>query len=271
MVAPADKRADINRRNAQHSTGPRTEAGKGRSSMNAVKHGLTAQAALLRGEDAEELRLFAQSLEAGLRPMGPLQKILVQRIVAIAWKLQRVAAAEVEAAQSMDASEVRKWERGQEMKRQVPFAPVRLGPHPEPRTGGRLLADSFREFGPGGATPVDGALIRITTYELKLEGALRATMRELRALQREDPFPAPEEPEGERVPEPAPAPENVAGVVPAVSAPQAGRLNGNSKSTVDVGDAPATAVDDGTHAPRSIEPTGPAPRADGNPSEGAGP
>lgn len=30
-----------NRRNAQHSTGPRTSAGKPRSSQNALKHGFT--------------------------------------------------------------------------------------------------------------------------------------------------------------------------------------------------------------------------------------
>jgi hypothetical protein len=34
-------RAEINRMNAQHSTGPRTEAGKQQSSLNAVSHGLT--------------------------------------------------------------------------------------------------------------------------------------------------------------------------------------------------------------------------------------
>ena len=34
---------EANRRNAQNSTGPRTEAGKQRSSRNAVRHGLTAE------------------------------------------------------------------------------------------------------------------------------------------------------------------------------------------------------------------------------------
>jgi hypothetical protein len=40
-IAPLD-RAAINRANAQHSTGPRTESGKQRSSLNALRHGLTA-------------------------------------------------------------------------------------------------------------------------------------------------------------------------------------------------------------------------------------
>lgn len=34
-------RAEINRANAQHSTGPKTEAGKKQSSLNALRQGLT--------------------------------------------------------------------------------------------------------------------------------------------------------------------------------------------------------------------------------------
>ena len=34
---------EANRRNAQNSIGPRTEAGKQRSSRNAARHGLTAE------------------------------------------------------------------------------------------------------------------------------------------------------------------------------------------------------------------------------------
>jgi len=41
--------ANIN--NAQHSTGPRTEEGKAASSLNSLKHGLTAKTVLLPGED----------------------------------------------------------------------------------------------------------------------------------------------------------------------------------------------------------------------------
>jgi len=280
MVAPADnpfdKRLAANRRNAQKSTGPRTDEGKARSSLNAVKHGLTAQTALLNGEDAEELRTFAESFEKHLRPMGPLQKILVQRIIAIGWKLRRVADAEAEAARAMDEEELRGWERQRDFKRELPFAPVKLRPRPQPRTGGRLLADSFREDGGGRDAPVDGPLVRITHYELKLEGALRADLRELRALQREDPFPTPEaEPEGgaEQVPEPSPAPEQVADATPAPSAPQAGRLNGSPGPTVDVVDDPEATTDtaDGINAPSQNEPTPPALGADGKANDGAGP
>ena len=45
------RRGAINRANSQHSTGPRTETGKQRSSLNALRHGLTAQTAVLPNED----------------------------------------------------------------------------------------------------------------------------------------------------------------------------------------------------------------------------
>ncbi len=36
-------RTEINRANSQHSTGPKTQAGKARTSLNALRHGLTSQ------------------------------------------------------------------------------------------------------------------------------------------------------------------------------------------------------------------------------------
>ena len=107
MVAP---NSDAPRAASSGSTGPRTEAGKARSSLNALKHGLTAQTSLLPGEDPDALREFGELLEADLRPMGALQKLLVQRIVAIAWKLRRSAAAEEKAAMKMDEDRMAWWQ-----------------------------------------------------------------------------------------------------------------------------------------------------------------
>jgi hypothetical protein len=49
-------RAAINRANAQHSTGPRTSEGKRRSSMNAMRHGLTSQVIVMPDEDMQAYR-----------------------------------------------------------------------------------------------------------------------------------------------------------------------------------------------------------------------
>jgi hypothetical protein len=48
------KQIAANQNNALRSTGPRSLAGKARSRLNAVKHGLTATHSLLPGEDPKE-------------------------------------------------------------------------------------------------------------------------------------------------------------------------------------------------------------------------
>src|SRR5688572_23671369 len=83
-----------NRANAARSTGPRTTKGKDRAKMNAVRHGLTAQAVVLPGEDAREWAALAQHIEADLKPHGTLERELVSRVAVLSWRLRRVGAAE---------------------------------------------------------------------------------------------------------------------------------------------------------------------------------
>ncbi len=79
---------DANRRNAQHSTGPRTAAGKSRSSQNAVKHGFTGR--LLVGlqygpfaDNAEELHDFIQAVMAELAPVTAQERAEALNIVGL--------------------------------------------------------------------------------------------------------------------------------------------------------------------------------------------
>ena len=55
-------RIEINRANAQHSTGPKTESGKQTSSLNAIRHGLTSQSILMPTEDPAAYQQHVQSL-----------------------------------------------------------------------------------------------------------------------------------------------------------------------------------------------------------------
>ena len=49
----SEKQIEANRANAQHSTGPKTPAGKAISRLNALKHGLTAEIAVIRPRELE--------------------------------------------------------------------------------------------------------------------------------------------------------------------------------------------------------------------------
>ena len=55
--------AEINHSNARNSTGPRTDAGKQRSSQNALRHGLTARTAVLPSEDQAAYELHCRRFE----------------------------------------------------------------------------------------------------------------------------------------------------------------------------------------------------------------
>ncbi|MBV8265569.1 MAG: hypothetical protein JO252_04405, partial [Planctomycetaceae bacterium] len=55
MALSDDQRREINRKNSQQSTGPRTAAGKEKSKLNGLKHGLRAATLVLPGEDPEAL------------------------------------------------------------------------------------------------------------------------------------------------------------------------------------------------------------------------
>ena len=83
---------EANRRNAQHSTGPRTDEGKAVVARNAIKHGIFCQHLILPGESAEELEALRQGIYQRLRPADELEKLYVERIVVAAWKIRRLLA-----------------------------------------------------------------------------------------------------------------------------------------------------------------------------------
>jgi hypothetical protein len=85
-----ERQINANRENARHSTGPKTPEGKGRSSANAVRHGLLARQIVLPIEDrAQYLELLA-ALEAEHQPEGPLETCLVHQMASSQWRLQRL-------------------------------------------------------------------------------------------------------------------------------------------------------------------------------------
>ena len=90
----SQKQLKANRRNAQKSTGPKTEEGKAVSRLNARKHGIFASA--LTDEDQEELAGLHEELAAWIKPVGPIEAMLVEKLAHTYLRLQRCARAEAE-------------------------------------------------------------------------------------------------------------------------------------------------------------------------------
>jgi hypothetical protein len=87
-------RAAVNKANAQKSTGPRTEAGKQRSKLNALRHGLTGHTIVLPTEDHSAYQRHSQSFLDEYQPQGATETQLVQSLLDSSWQLNRAAAVE---------------------------------------------------------------------------------------------------------------------------------------------------------------------------------
>src|ERR1035437_9850024 len=110
------KQLKSNRRNARRSTGPRTVAGKAASRMNAVRHGILSGMVVVRGlriqEHEEEYDALRKRCFESLAPVGPVEEMLVERIVMTQWRLRRVVLAETgEIALSVDGGLRRREDR----------------------------------------------------------------------------------------------------------------------------------------------------------------
>jgi len=194
MATPAQ--VEANRLNAQHSTGPRSDAGRARAARNAVRHGLFCRDVVLAGEDPAELEALRDGLLARLAPRDAVEGLIAEEIVAAAWKLRRLAAAERamhdEQARDAHAEVVR---RAEEAARRWDehCAPYRFtrkavqGPPPPPAPPFDPLAT------PAGAS--QAGLLRTAAYdrldrlEERLRRSIHRALRELRVLRKEPPAP----------------------------------------------------------------------------------
>jgi hypothetical protein len=90
----SEKQLEANRRNAQRSTGPTTEAGKQRSKLNASRHHLTGQVTTMTEPDRTAFNSFLDRIMNDLKPEGAMEVQLAQRIAHDHWRLNRAAAIE---------------------------------------------------------------------------------------------------------------------------------------------------------------------------------
>jgi hypothetical protein len=83
------KQIAANQKNAQKSTGPKTDIGKATVSKNAIKHGLLSDETTLPWEDASDLENLRIGILSSLNPEGELESILTDRVVSLTWRLRR--------------------------------------------------------------------------------------------------------------------------------------------------------------------------------------
>jgi len=92
------KQLAANGRNAQKSTGPKTPEGRAVSKMNALKHGILSKEVLVRGlnlrESNREFSALRRRFWEELRPIGPVEEMLVDQIVTTHWRSRRALKAE---------------------------------------------------------------------------------------------------------------------------------------------------------------------------------
>ncbi len=92
MSSPAQIAA--NQKNAQLSTGPTSETGKAKSSLNAVKTGLTGRTVLLPSEDVASYQAHIDRVFSFWEPCDDTERALAQTVADTEWRLLRIPSLE---------------------------------------------------------------------------------------------------------------------------------------------------------------------------------
>ncbi|MBW8000605.1 MAG: hypothetical protein FVQ80_01110 [Planctomycetes bacterium] len=193
-----------NRQNAQNSTGPKTPQGKAIVSLNAVKHGLSAQLTLstlskVEGSNVEgttqpvlsssrdrdvistesqaDFDLYRQNFLDELDPQGPTESMLADRLITLSWRLKRVTKMQ---NQTIDA-----------LNSPGPPSPLEkltqsLLAKYQPNDQSSVINNQSQDFPLGRMAIKDFAnervLDRLSIYERRIEHSLYKTLLELQRL-----------------------------------------------------------------------------------------
>jgi hypothetical protein len=90
----SEKKLEANRRNAQLSTGPRSEEGRKAVSLNSLIHGLRARHVVTLAEKSPEFYRHCAVLFEEWQPQTPTEQFLVEQMAITQWKLGRLDAVE---------------------------------------------------------------------------------------------------------------------------------------------------------------------------------
>src|ERR1700690_712911 len=91
---PSPLQYAANRLNAEKSHGPTSPTGKGRSKMNALRHGLTARVIVLPSEDMDAYSAFSKEIVDSLDPQTPVEPQFAQTVADNQWRINRIRSIE---------------------------------------------------------------------------------------------------------------------------------------------------------------------------------
>ncbi len=91
----SDAQLAANQANSQFSTGPTSPEGKAKSSLNAVKTGLTGRTVVLPTDDAAIYENHIREYFHELKPVGVRESGLAQSLADTAWRLERIRSIEM--------------------------------------------------------------------------------------------------------------------------------------------------------------------------------
>ncbi len=126
-----------NRRNADKSTGPRTEDGKRRSRRNALRHGLCAETVVEVLEDVEDYKAFEMAIASEYDAQSVVERELVLRLASLLWRIRRATGIETAL---LDV-------QAEQLRGRTP----RLGPEKVLESRGRAQFDVIETMGDGHA------------------------------------------------------------------------------------------------------------------------
>ena len=86
-----DKQIAANRRNAQKATGPKTDAGKFKSSLNALRLGLYSKTYIIKTENEQIFKNFSAGFINEFMPQTPSELELLEQLIITAWRRRRLA------------------------------------------------------------------------------------------------------------------------------------------------------------------------------------
>ena len=173
-----EKQIAANRLNAQKSTGPRSPQGKTIASQNALTLGLFSRQILLRDEDPALFDPFYRSLLRELAPVGTLEFLLAERIIASFWRLRRAGQMESAVLNLLCSQQERSDRFLKPFNKLLQLTPPNSQePDPDsfPETLlGKVVKSDFQN---------DNLISHLLQYEGRMERSLYRTISQLQKLQ----------------------------------------------------------------------------------------